>query len=381
MLDLALKNVSRQRTRTFLTVLGIIIGIAAIIALGSFAEGISRFIEGSLELSAGKVTVTQAGSGGFFSGFGGSDLTQENIDTIMEIDGVKEVVPMNLYFGGGGMGFGPGGGPDIVIAGIEPGESEFLVGETVEMYDGRDIEEGETEVMIVGFTFAEERNLAVGDSLIVEEMDFEIIGIIEQTNNANVDDSAVVNIDDVQELLDTENFQLLYVVPEDIKDAEVIADEIENVDDTLEATTPVELARQASEIVGQIRIFTLGIGGIAAVVGGLGVLNTMIMAVMERRREIGVMKAIGATKMVILKQILTESILISAIGGVVGILLGALAGLGLNMVLAGGETLAIVTPGLAASGFIFAITLGLLGGVYPAMKAASLDPVEALRYE
>jgi len=377
MFDLAVRNIKRQRTRTVLTVLGIIIGIAAVVALGSFAECINKFITGSLELSAGKIMVQQKGSGGFQSGFSGSDITSEQMQSLKNIDGVKDVIPMNIYFEGSSHGFG---GPSIVIAGIDPEKNDLMVGENVRMKEGRELSTDDRGVMIAGYNFADEMKLSVGDDITLKgTMDFEIIGIIEKTDNANIDGAGIVNIEDIQELLKTDTYQLLYVVPFDVRDSERITEEIAKEDENLEAITSKDLARQASEIVGQIRVFTFGIGGIAAVVGGLGVLNTMIMAVMERRREIGVMKAIGATKRLILMQILTESAVISLFGGLVGVFLGFLASAGLNMMMSNG--FATVTPGLAAGGILFALALGFAGGVYPAMKAANLDPVEALRYE
>ncbi|MBL7206077.1 MAG: ABC transporter permease [Candidatus Aenigmarchaeota archaeon] len=377
MIDFAFKNITRQRTRTILTTLGIIIGIAAIVALGSISEGINQYITASLELSAGKIIIQQRGSGGFQGGFAGSDITDDDLEELGSIDGVKEIVPMNLYFSmGRGMSFGPG----MVIAGIDPERSEFLVGENIEMHEGREMEGGETGVMMLGFVFAEQRDLGVGDYFELKDMEFEIIGILEKIENPNVDDSASVNIVDIQELMGVDTYQMAYVVPFDIRDAEAIAEEIENSYEKLSATTPVELARQVGEIITQIRLFTLGIGGIAAVVGGLGVLNTMIMAVLERRREIGVMKAIGATKRRILMQILTESAMISLIGGALGLAIGALVVFGIVLA-SGGQLPAQVTPGLAAGSMIFALMLGIVGGVYPSIKAANLDPVEALRYE
>jgi putative ABC transport system permease protein len=162
---------------------------------------------------------------------------------------------------------------------------------------------------------------------------------------------------------------------------EQIAEDIEDTDDDYSALTSQELARQAGAIVDQVRIFTFGIGAIAAIVGGLGVMNTMIMAVMERRREIGVMKAIGATNRRVLSQILAESAMISLLGGAGGILLGLIGAVLLSNFIGGGQITATVTPGLALTGLSFALFLGVIGGLYPARKAAGVDPVEALRYE
>jgi putative ABC transport system permease protein len=133
-------------------------------------------------------------------------------------------------------------------------------------------------------------------------------------------------------------------------------------------------------LIGQISFFVIGIGSRAAFVGGIGVMNTMIMAIIERRREIGVMKAIGASSFMVLKQILIESALMSSLGGIIGILIGFGGSMILNVV-TGGMITAVVSPALAIGAFLFALALGVVGGMYPAWKAAGLDPVEALRYE
>jgi putative ABC transport system permease protein len=152
------------------------------------------------------------------------------------------------------------------------------------------------------------------------------------------------------------------------------------MDDTLAATTAKDMARQSAQVVDQIRLFTFGMGAIAAVVGGLGVLNTMIMAVMERRKEIGAMKAMGAKRFQIMLHIIIESSAMGLVGGIIGLGLGALGALGLRIA-TGGNIPATVTPSLALTGIIFAVLLGVAGGAYPAWRASKLDPVEALRYE
>ena len=374
MLDLAFKNIMRQKTRTILTTMGILIGIGAIVALGSVAEGLDAAIQSGLELTAGKITVMDAEAG--FFGMGG-ELTQEHLDIIEDLGGIKEVVPINWYMSA----INPMQGPEWMVIGIEPEKIEYMTGENVEFEEGRTIEEGESGVAIVGSTTAGKYDLHVGDTWEVKEEDFEIIGVLEETGISDTDTSIIVTFDDLQDVLEEDTFQMLYVIPDDIKDVEAIAEDIEDANDRFNAMTTQEMARQAGAIVDQVRMFTFGIGAIAALVGGLGVMNTMIMAVMERRREIGVMKAIGATNAMVLKQIIMESAMISFLGGVGGVLIGLLGAVILSNVIGGGAITATVTPGLAATGIGFALFLGIVGGLYPARKASVIDPVEALRYE
>jgi putative ABC transport system permease protein len=372
MWDLALKNILRNRTRTILTVLGILIGIATIVALGSIAEGIDAAVRSGLELTAGKIIVTEKNAA--FFGMGG-DLTDEDLEVIETVGGIKDAVPMLAYFEMTGFQ-----GPQYQVIGMDLGKADYFVSDNVRMYQGRRVEEGETGVAMIGKTIADNYNLQVGDSWQVKEESFEIVGVIERTDISDIDISILVSLDDLKDAIDKDTYQAIYVIPDDIRDTEKIAAEIEDASDRLDAMTSTEIARQASQIVDQIRFFTIGIGAIAAFVGGLGVMNTMIMAVMERRKEIGVMKAIGATNRMVLMQILTESAMISLIGGAGGIVLGMGAALLLG-VATGGQITPVVSPWLASVGLGFALFLGVIGGLYPARKASQLDPVEALRYE
>lgn len=372
MIDLALKNVLSQRTRTLLTMMGILIGITAIVALGSVADGIDAAIQSNFEMTAGKITVEEADSTGMF-GFGGS-LTNDDLEAIRDIPGVKEAYPIlvHIEFPEGGFG-----APSLVLVGIDPADTEVVTGKQIDMEEGRRIEEGDIFTAMVGFDLALQHGWEKGDYFTFRENDFEIVGIVEKTGINNIDLSIMVPIEDLQTVLNKDTFQTIYVTPDDVSDIEKLSERIEEADEKYTVMTEKDMARQVESITGQIRIFTFGIGAIAAFVGGLGVMNTMIMSVMERKREIGLMKAIGATRRMILQQILTESALISVIGGLGGLLIGSFIA-GMMGVFGRGVT-AVVSPGLAASAMLFALFLGLAGGFYPANKASRMDPVNALR--
>jgi putative ABC transport system permease protein len=374
MFDFAYKNIMRQKTRTILTTLGILIGIGAIVALGSVAEGLDSAVQSGLELTAGKITVTERDAGMF--GMMG-ELDEEDVEVLEGLSGVEEVVPMLVYIEGFDMSMSF----SWQTIGIEPSKIEYFIGENIELESGRNLDEDESFVAVLGKTVAENYNMEPGDFFTIKETDFEVVGVIELTNVQDIDMGVIVPLEDLQYVTGQETFQAIYVIPDDLKDTERVAEEIEDASDRLDALTTTEMARMASTIVDQVRIFTFGIGAIAAFVGGLGVMNTMIMSVMERRREIGVMKAIGATNRMVLQQIITESAMISLLGGIGGVLLGALGSIILSNVIGGGQITATVTPSLAATGIGFALFLGIIGGLYPARKASMVDPVEALRYE
>jgi putative ABC transport system permease protein len=375
MLDLAFKNIRKQKTRTILTVVGIVIGITAIVALGSFAEGINAMIEQNLGSLSGSIVVSQAGSGGIMTGFSGSDVTQEQLDNIKSVSGVDDAVPVLLYMPAS---HGFGGAPWIGI-GMDVDKIGVVLGKSIRMSEGGLYSQGERDVAVVGDTVAESLNVKVGDYFQVKDRDFLVTGVIEKAETEYVDSGVFIPLEDMQPLLGKESsYQAIFVVPDNPQQVEAVADEINSQDDTLSAMTSKDMARQVSDIINNVRIFTVGVGAIAAFVGGLGVMNTMIMAVLERRKEIGVMKAVGATRRFLLVQIITESAAISLIGGLVGLFLGWVISISLSL-FTGGAITGIVTPGLALGSLAFALALGIFGGLYPAWQAARLDPVEALR--
>ncbi len=378
MLDFAFKNIRRYRSRTFLTVLGIVIGIAAIVALGSISEGVNLSIQNSLNLLGGKIMVQSADSGGFAAGFAGSEISQEQVNDIEQVSGIKEAVPVVFYTETSG-GFGQQ--PQQVIIGIHPNNLNVFVGDEIKTEEGRKIEDGDSDVVLLGNSLAKSLKLEIGDTYTIKgTADFEVIGILEKSNNIQIDSSAIVPIKDLQDLIKKDTYQVVFVIPENVEDSEDIVEEIENIDEDLQALASTDIARQAGEISGRIRFFTLGVGAIAAIVGGLGVMNTMIMAVLERRREIGVLKALGATKKKIMFQFLLEASVISILGGLIGVSIGFGASFFMGS-LSNFSITPVVTWQLALGGLLFAFVLGLVGGAYPSWKAAKLDPVEALRYQ
>ncbi|HLD56952.1 MAG TPA: ABC transporter permease [archaeon] len=380
MIDFALKNITRYRARTFLTVLGIVIGIAAIVALGSISEGVNTSIQSSLNVLGGKIMVQSSGSGGFAAGFAGSEITDEQVAAIESVDGIKEAVP-TIFFLDTTQGLGDGQRPQQFVVGVDPSKLEVFVSQEIEAEDGRKLEEGDSGVILLGNGLAKITGLETGDTYsLKDEEDFEVVGVLEKSNNLQIDNSAIVPIKDLQDILKKDSYQVVFVIPENVENSENIVEDIEDVDEDLQALASTDIARQAGEISGRIRFFTLGVGAIAAVVGGLGVMNTMIMAVLERRREIGVLKALGATKRKVMVQFLLEASVISVLGGVVGVAVGFGASFFMGSI-SNFSITPVVSLQLVLGSLLFALVLGLVGGLYPSWKAARLDPVEALRYQ
>jgi putative ABC transport system permease protein len=374
LLDLAIKNILRVKTRTGLTIFGIVIGITAIVALGSISEGIKARINEQLEFLGGTIMVSSKGSGSLMMGFMGSEISKNRVEELESIPNVKEVIPIIVQIEVETIGQ-----QGKIIVGIDPNKVDYFKGKGIELEFGRTIQEGDTYSANLGYTFAKTNNLVVGDTIKLKNENFEVVGTFEESGST-IDNMIIVPIDTLMDVYDMENYKALYVIPEDISRIDDLAEDIEDEFDDLSAQTTKEMAEQASQIVNTIQIFTIGIAGISVVVGGLGVMNTMIMSIMERKKEIGIMKAIGATNKFILNQILLESVMITLIGGILGILFGSIGSYSLRFF---SETFTHVkvTLNLILISLIFALSLGILGGIYPAWKAVKLNPIEAIRYE
>ncbi len=388
MLDIALKNVFRQKIRSALTVLGIAMGIGLILTLGAIGEGLNRQIQQSFGNIAAVIDVSSSDSE--------DGITDDMTDEIRDIPGVTDVVAIGEYriTRGGMKGFGGamfrgfGGASNIMFTGLNPDDQDYLIGEDIVAEEGRKLDSGDDGqyAVLLGSSLAESQLLNVGDEIEYQRTEddttdsfyFEVIGILEEAGDSDVDGSAFVPLSTMQELEDDYTISQLKVKLDDISRVESITQDINDVDDSLRAFSPLTIVRQLESTLGTITMAVLGIGAISIIVGGIGIMNTMIMSVMERRREIGVMKAIGATTNNILMQVLQESAVLSLIGGAAGFMLGYLA---TGMVRSYSTFNPVMTPELIALGFGFSVILGMGAGLYPAYAASQLDPIEVLRYE
>jgi putative ABC transport system permease protein len=375
LIDLAIKNILRQKTRTILTVVGILIGIAAVVALGSISEGMKSMMNQEMQFLGGTIMVSSQGSSGLMFGGGGSEISKYDLAIFEDFSGVKQVVPYVMEMGQ----IQIGQGSPVEIIGIRPEDVDYFKSKGTELDSGRLIETGDTYQALIGYKYAEDNDLGIGDTVEVKKDSYEVVGIIEKTDT-NMDNSIILPLDTMMNTYSMENYQSAFLIPEDLSKIQDVADDLKSSFDDFEFTTSSDITKQMSRIIDMISVFTIGISSIAAIVGGLGVMNTMIMSVLERKREIGIMKAIGATRKYILSEILLESVIISLIGGALGLLMGGVGSYSLRFI-SSGLTEAKVTIPLAVGSLSFAVLLGLVGGFYPAWSASKLDPIEAIRYE
>jgi len=365
MLDVVAGQLKRHKFRTGLTILGIAIGILLVTTLSSFSEGINETVNRQLSLLSGMVTVTSEGVG--YSSIQASELDEELTEELEQLDGVERVAPLIL-------GSVPGVG-DIVAINIDDVDLFDL---DVEATEGKFIEDGADEVML-GSIYAEGSSLKVADEIEIRSKKYEVVGILEETGT-EYDDGILTSIEPAQEMLRKEGkITIIMVKPNDVNDAEDLANEISENFEDVQAGTDKDAAASAGEVTGQLSFLTFAIGSIAAIIAGLGIANVMFMSVRERQKEIGTMKALGASTKEVLGQVLMEAIIITLIGEAIGLLLSFGIVAGINEFMGAGT--ATITVGLMINVTLFALILAMVSGLLPAREASRLQPAVVLRYE
>jgi putative ABC transport system permease protein len=385
-----IRNLARRRLRTGLTITGITIGIWALVVFSSMANKVDALVGGGEAYYAGKIVVTVGG----FGGLGGQPLPLTAVDDVRTIDGVDVVVPASTLLAAemGAVSFGP---PDQVFAapaGADQGRETF----NPELVAGRRLttqDEGR-DVAVLGSSIADKREAAVGSSISLHGRPFQVVGILEPTLTAP-DVTVYVPFTTGQQLAYEDLPQVLRdkVRPEDLATELIVyprpgADD-QAIADAIEARLPDVTAMTGdgynASVGSSVSIFNsiiIGIGLVSLIVGGLSVINTMAMSVAERTREIGIKRAIGASRRRIIRELVIEAGVIGAIGGTLGVALGALVVVLVNEAMRStGTVLFQMTAGTAVFAFTFSTVLGVLAGIVPAWSAARLDPVTALRYE
>ena len=382
----AIRNIWRRPLRTALTILGIVIGVFALTVMGALAEKLNVLVDGGDEYFRTRLFVFDAGAA---SGFQASarPISRNLVDRIEGVEGVQRATPVLQTR----LDPEEVAGFDIpeLLTGIEP-ETWYDARIDLRIDAGRFLDADEDGVTVIGADLAERYDLRAGDRFEIRGHDFEVIGVLERTLTFP-DKIAYVPLRNAQEIYVEsvpEAFQertedlatQIEVFPDDLAEADAVADAIGAELDSVRVVTPDEVADQIGQASIVFNLIIVGASVIAVIVGGLSVINTMVMSVSERVREIGIKKAVGAPTGAILREFMFEAVLLGAIGGLLGLGLGALLVLVLNAQTAGsGTSVFLLTPMLLLRSFLFATVLGALAGIYPALRAARLDPVAALR--
>ena len=401
-IKMAVQNIRANKGRSFLTMLGIIIGIASVIAIVSIGEGTKNQMNSEIDgIGGGQIAVSVSNDAITESEF----ITAEDVQAVREIDTVEGVNVSESYEGETVTGKGnfsimlTAEGPDAKLL----NNSEMKYGN---YFGENEIEEGKNVCVI---SDADAKRLFGTDDVVGMNLDitcydssksFRIMGVTTQKENGTFvsytyDGMPVaVNIpySSMEDLVGAaDEFYSLTIQGDKTLDSQIIADQVVHVlekrhqcagEEYFQVQSFQDVMQSMNEMLGMVTAFISFVAGISLLVGGIGVMNIMLVSVTERTREIGIRKSLGAKTSSIMLQFLAEAAILTVIGGLIGIILGILAAYGICSVISGSIGMTII-PGISPTvifvATLFSCAVGVFFGIYPAKKAARLSPIEALR--
>ena len=407
-LNIAVRAIAKNKMRAGLTVLGVVIGIAAVTTMVSIGQSASALVRGELEGFGTNVIVVQPSQmqrRGVRSGKINTLTAADSSAIEKECTGILASSPL------------VGTGGQVVYGNLNFSPNEmFGVGENYlqvrnwpirygTFFDAAQIEKAE-KVCVVGKTLVVKLFQTadpMGERIRIGNKPFTIIGVLESkgANMVGEDQDSIVLMpySTVRRTLQGSSFDDVHAIMASARSTERIGEASDQIKQLLldrhkinpgqvadfEVKTTTEIANMLGMITGTMTLMLASIAGISLVVGGVGIMNIMLVSVTERTREIGIRMAVGARSRDILMQFLVESVLLSCIGGMIGFALGIGASYGItaliNSVSTGTKWPVVISIPAAIMAFVFAAAVGVFFGFYPARRASKLDPIEALRYE
>lgn len=403
-IKMALRSIAGNKLRTALTMLGIIIGVSSVslvIAIGngvksSVTDQVSELGTNLLQVNPGQAFASSedgdSGGGGanFASAFGASTLTEKDVQTIRDIDGVFAAAPVSLVSGVANYNGKPAAGAILFAT-----DDQFDDAVKVDLEKGRFLAAGATNEAVIGGTIAENlfgSDAAMGKELTIRDKKFVIVGVTKKPDKDSLSfgpsldralylplsagkefNNGSVNINEID--VKTTSPENVSSVKDQIK-KEVKANHGGEEDFTvLDAKEQLKIF---DSILSILTTFVAAIAGISLLVGGIGIMNIMLVSVTERTREIGLRKALGASSGMVLSQFLIEAVVLSLMGGLLGLGFAYLFGMLVNQLAKIQPSFTIEAVGIA---FIISVVVGIIFGIAPALKAARMRPIDALRYE
>lgn len=395
---LALRSLFRNKSRTVLTMIGIIIGVSAVILLVSIGQGLQNYITNQFESLGSNIVIVLPGKVGGSSGEGfnpaaapnlaGSKLTLDDVERLAKLGGPIESVGAGIEMPATISYLGKSRYTTIGGLTAEYQKMRNLKTDTGRMISDSDNRSGRN-VVDLGTSLVEKLfgdSGALGKEVTIGGQKFVVVGILSKVGSGgfgiDINDFAAIPLTSSQKVFGMKGVQAIGVK---VANKEGIPQAISMIkkemgkrlkEDDFSVIDQSSLVQTINQILG---VITLALGGIAAislVVGGVGIMNIMLVSVTERTREIGLRKAVGAKPQDILIQFLIEAVTLSLGGGVIGVLIGSLGAWGMNHFIA--TSVSLWSVGLA---FGVSASIGIIFGVAPAARASKLNPIDALKYE
>jgi putative ABC transport system permease protein len=380
--------------------LGIFIGIAAVVGLISLGEGLQNAVTGQFSaLGTDKLIITNAATS--FGPPGSTavmKLTDHDVEVIKSVSGVDFVIPRVLR--PVKLEFNKVAGYTFAVSMPEDQKQLDLIYETINLdaQEGKLLSSTDKGKVLLGNDFiktdVEGKMINVGSTIKIQDKNFQVIGFLKPASTAQINIAILMLDSDIKNILNIDNeWDMIIVTIKEGYDPESVAENIKEKlrkdrhekigEEDFSVQTPASLLQSVNTVLNIINLIIAGIAGISLFVGGIGIANTMYTSVLERRKEIGVMKAIGAKNKDILFIFLIESALLGLIGGIIGVLFGLGMAFGIssgaNSAL-GSQLLAVkVSWPLLLSALAFSLIVGIISGVLPAIQGSKLKPVDALR--
>jgi len=384
---MAFSAILANKMRSFLTMLGIIIGVFSVTVLITLGQGTKDYVSSSIQGLGSNMLIMNITAKKDY------ELTLEDLQSLQGTDGIAAISPLlstNITAKAGTNTY------DTSLEGAAPGY-DIIRGLTVG--SGRFIMDSDMDhrgaVAVIGSEVAD--NLfgtrdVVGNTVAVMGRDFLIVGVLNEKGSSmgmSNDNRIIIPFTTAQRLMQRTRISQIYVATMTSQDVTSAQDTLtrfiqhrfpasDNPSDDYRIFNESDVLGVLNSVLGTLTAALGGIAGISLLVGGIGIMNIMLVSVSERTHEIGIRKAIGAQRSDILMQFLIEAVAISITGGLIGLYLGYLGSLAVSSLTS--MTLTI-TPGIAALGLSFSIAVGVVFGSYPANRAAKLRPIDALRYE
>lgn len=399
-ITLALKNLTHRSLRSWLTLLGIFIGVAAVVSLIGLGDGLKEAVNSQFGISATEVITVQAGG---ISGLGppgtavSNPLREKDAEDIERLSSVSLAVPRNIE----NLRVTYNDVTQLEFFGSMPdGEKRDFVEEALDtdVLEGRMLKDGDNRRVVLGYNFygdkaGFDKPIRAGTRIEIEGDSFEVTGILEKQGSFIFDNVILINEDVLKEYIDDKDRVDVIAVKVKSKDLMDRAEEdiskvlrknrnVKEGEEDFEVQTPDAALSTVNGILSGVQVFIVMIASISILVGALGIVNTMTTAVLERKSQIGIMKAIGARNSDIFFQFLFESGLMGLTGGILGVIVGETIAyfgtVGINNFI-GAEITPTIDFTMILLTLAGAFLIGCIAGIVPAMRAARENPVDALR--